>query len=947
MHTRPVSSPYLYQFEVLMTRCLAVLLRRTSKISGQLKFNLSIALLGFLVALPGLGAQELLVQPQQLDLGTVKLAQTSRGGVQVSNTGADKVELAVSAAGPYFVARPEKIELEAGAQGQIEIVFVATEAGFYEDELSLEVAAFFKKDPLVVPLQAVAARPLLRMDIEPGQPFDLGPVQVGRQVRRALVLANDGPVSLHLDSLQLAVADSPFSLLQDGGVELAPGEEVQLWIEFAPPGRGEHRQQLLIHAADLKPAHRELEIAGVGLAPQIAVSPLAEVGLRFPIIEIGRKSQLEFTVLNQGAGDLKVEQVVISGGAFSLGAEAEEGADLAPQERWSTAVYFQPRYEGPATGLVQIHTNDPQRPKVELMLQGEGRQSPPRIEIFNDPVMNFGNVAAGRSEKDYLVLWNLGGTPHTVQIDVQEEGEGQNFILDNPAVLLPPGEGEKVAVEFTPRETGEHRASLGITTEAGRQQIQLQGVGKFVQLDPAVLDFGRVVVGTAGHISSQVTNIGNADFIVTGVETTNPDEFSVNSQISTGNKFILPADGLRSVPLDLIFTPSKRGVFSEFLQLEGYWTEGVEPLEIAIQGTGVAAEIALHPAGPIRFDYVVLGEKAIQQLVATNTGDTQLQVQAYPESEEVGIEPGVFALRPGESTTLQVSFSPQALGDRFGQILLVSNDVQERALPLKVQGKGALGNIDLTQVTQVIASRKTRASPLEIPWSNTPIVLRDETKIDLAFAIDPAHRDALIGRKFNIEWVGLDENYDEVGGTTRVEAQIHPSSEGRILAEKLNLRLLDDSARRVRLTVSTANHPQAPPQRISQILEAGGWKWEFEAKPLLSFISIRPGRDYRDAEGQLVKGKTERLVGLPGIAFFGFHNDDSPSISGIHLTAIGNVLEALSTENSIAVSLGLAVSMYKDRFLFGVGWDIYDSRPQKQRRGTQDYIMTFKYWGLL
>ena len=64
------------------------------------------------------------------------------------------------------------------------------------------------------------------------------------------------------------------------------------------------------------------------------------------------------------------------------------------------------------------------------------------------------------------------------------------------------------------------------------------------------------------------------------------------------------------------------------------------------------------------------------------------------------------------------------------------------------------------------------------------------------------------------------------------------------------------------------------------------------------------------------------------------------------MTAIGNVLEALSTQNSIAVSVGLAVSLYKDRFLFGFGWDVYDSRPRARRKGTQDYIMTFKYSAL-
>ena len=85
---------------------------------------------------------------------------------------------------------------------------------------------------------------------------------------------------------------------------------------------------------------------------------------------------------------------------------------------------------------------------------------------------------------------------------------------------------------------------------------------------------------------------------------------------------------------------------------------------------------------------------------------------------------------------------------------------------------------------------------------------------------------------------------------------------------------------------------------------------------------------------------------MPGIAFAGWHNTENPFVSGVHFTAIGNVLEALSTQNAIAVSLGVAVSLYKDRFLFGFGYDIYDSRPKAKRKGTQDHIMTFKYSGL-
>tara|TARA_Y100001934_G_scaffold28713_1_gene31294 strand:- start:1256 stop:2452 length:1197 start_codon:yes stop_codon:yes gene_type:complete len=396
----------------------------------------------------------------------------------------------------------------------------------------------------------------------------------------------------------------------------------------------------------------------------------------------------------------------------------------------------------------------------------------------------------------------------------------------------------------------------------------------------------------------------------------------------------------------MAFSPSARGTISGNLRLDGFWEEGMETLDILLNGHGVAAEIELHPKGAVDFGYVVLGERAEQTLVATNSGDTVLQVEAHPQDEETSVEPANFALMPGESTRLKVYFQPAALGERLGRVLLVSNDVKDRARPLKYKGHGALENVDLTRITQVLASRGEVSSDLTVGWNNAPIVQKDGTKIDVAFQIPDSLRRALIGRELTVEWTKLDANYDPKGSTQQQKVEIYESSGGRVLAADLNLRLLEKENRRVRLKITTRAYPGAPPQSISQVLEAGGWKWEFEAKPLVSFLTIRPGRDYADADGNDVKGKTERLIGLPGIAFAGWHNIDNPSVSGIHLTAIGNVLEALSTENSLAISMGLAVSFYKDQFLFGFGWDVYDSRPAPKRKGSQDYIMTFKYSGL-
>ena len=590
-----------------------------------------------------------------------------------------------------------------------------------------------------------------------------------------------------------------------------------------------------------------------------------------------------------------------------------------------------------------LRTNDPARPHVELPLAGRGRVTPPRVEIVNPTPIRFGSVAIGSPASEQLLLLNRGGSPYTARLEL-ENGANPEFALETSAVLLQAGESAMVELTFQPKEIGERGAVLWVDTESGRHRLQLHGTGMYLRLTPSNYDFGRVPVGETSSGLIDLVNIGNADFTISRIRSTS-DDFTIHTQVSPDSKFLLPANSLRSLPINVTYEPAARGLSSGTMRLEGFWEEGTQTLEILLNGTGIAAEIELYPAGAVDFGIVVLGDSTMRTLVATNSGDTSLQVEANSLTREARVEPEVFSLEPGQSTTLRIFFSPQALGERFGQILLVSNDVRDKAQPIKIKGQGVLKSIDLAQITAVTVTRKGDPLQLRVPWNNTPIVVRDGTKIDLWFQVTDSLRKALVGRRIDIEWTQLDENYDPKGSLRQTTVQIYEDSGEDVLAEDLNLRLKDSGDKRVRLRLTTRSYPGAPPQSVSQIFEAGGWKWELEAKPMLTFLTIRPGRDWID-DGEKVEGVTERLIGLPGIAFLGWHNAEHPALSGVHLIAIGNVLEALSTGNSIAVSMGIAVSMYKDRFLFGFGYDIYDSRPRDKRKGSQDYIMTFKYSGL-
>ena len=901
---------------------------------GRSSFFLLIALL----LLPAvLLAQPLAIAPDALDLGVVGVGVEARASVSVENLQDDALEVIVGISGASFGASADTLRLDGKGVSRVEVRFRATAAGDYAGELTLQVAALFKDQRLVVPLQAVAVVPTIVL--LPTAGLDFGAVPVGQVATAAVIVKNIGTAAV-AGRMDIADPQGPFSVEGDAASWPVPGGETRIDVAFAPTRAGPVAAEFAVASPDF--GDWSIPLRGSGLVPQAAFSPLPQVGLDFGAVEVGQRLTRRVTVLNQGQAELHIENVAIEGAAFALGT-GDSSVTIAPDGRLDLSAVFVPQSEGDQKGILRLYTSDRQAATVAIPLAGRGQISPPRIELINGDI-DFGSVPIGGIVRGHLLLWNKGGQPGVVEVSVAAD-EGTEFGLEQHSVLVQPRASAQVALKFSPKEAGARQAALHVEAGAERQTVRLQGVGQFFALSPATIDLGRVAVGESSSRVVEIANVGNADFEIHQLRSTSA-EFTAHTPIDADSKFLLPAHSQRTLPLHVAFSPSARGAISGTLRLDGLGANEIMALDILLKGNGVAAEIELNPAGVVDFGYAVLGEQAERTFVATNVGDTVLQVEAHPQSKEAHVEPAQFALAPGESARLKLFFSPDALGEHRGRVLLVSNDVKDRARPLEYKGHGVLADIDLAQIVEVLVSRGEQPQPLAVGWNNTPIVQKDGTKVDVAFAISDSLRRALNGRELVVEWTRLDENYAPKGSTQKRKVTIYESSGERVLAEDLNLRLSEEDNRRVRLKITTHSYPSAPPQSVSQLLEAGGWKWEFEAKPLVSFLTIRPGRDYTDADGNAVPGQTERLIGLPGLAFAGWHNVDNPSISGLHFTAIGNVLEALSTGNSLAISLGVAISFYKDQFLFGFGWDIYDSRPQAKKKGSQDYIMTFKYSGL-
>ena len=707
---------------------------------------------------PGLAAQSLQVQPDSLDFGALKAGRTGLLEVSVRNAGSEDLEIRVQVEGEGFSAPTDTLHLAAGGHRSLAVEFSAADTGAYAGELSLQTGELFGTEQGRVGLGASVERPRLILRPGPGQGLDAGPAPVGRVVRRSLELVNAGRVELAIDSLSIEPRGGPFSLAGDPPRRMTPGAGGRVDVLFRPAGDGGYRARVRVHSPDLPDTW--VPLAGEGMAPRLAVSPLPEVGIDFESVEVGSDSRRPLTLINQGRGDLDLS-LQLADEAFE--AAGDTAIHLEPGARRDVGVRFHPRYEGPAGAVLSLSSNDPQRRLVEVPLTGLGRVAPAQVEVLENSPLHFGSVPVGKEARAPLLMWNRGGSPCMVRLELEEES-GPEFGLETGTLLLNPGESGRVELTFRPQEVGLRQAALLVHTEAGPRRLELQGSGRFLQIMPSAHDFGRVPVGESGSGIIELTNTGNSDFSIGRIHSTS-DDFTIFTQLSPDGEYLLPANGLRSLPVRVTFAPSARGPVSGTLRLEGFWEGAAATLEVLLNGTGVAAEIELHPSGVLDFEHVVVGESGQRTLVATNSGDTALQVEANPLSEEARVEPAAFSLDPGESTTLHVHFSPEALGERFAQILLISNDVSDKAQPIKIRGRGALGSIDLPSIVSVLATGKSEEKRLDVPWNPAPLILRDGTRIDLRIDIPDTLRPALEGRRIDVEWVQLDENYDPQGRT--------------------------------------------------------------------------------------------------------------------------------------------------------------------------------------
>lgn len=271
--------------------------------------------------------------------------------------------------------------------------------------------------------------------------IQFGTINASDRTTRTVTITNDSPTSVNVSAVRLEGDTDVFSLTEPayltgesvpGGqtVTVPPGLSQDVTVAFEPSEPGEYSASVSVldgSGAEIA----SVTATGTAAAPgSIRVSPES---LTFEGTTVNSTVTQRVTVTNDGGRPLEISETTIRGSsAYSVRGGA---TDVAPGESKRLSVGFSPTSTATQTGLLEIRSNDPNRPVATVSLSSSDIQT--RVTMRDR------------------------GANRTVNVTVQNAQAGQEVDVVVPS---PSNESSTVDVEeisVTPERDGDF--SLNVT----------------------------------------------------------------------------------------------------------------------------------------------------------------------------------------------------------------------------------------------------------------------------------------------------------------------------------------------------------------------------------------------------------------------------------------------------------------------------------------------------
>jgi hypothetical protein len=289
---------------------------------------------------------------------------------------------------------------------------------------------------------------------------------------------------------------------------------------------------------------------------------------------------------------------------------------------------------------------------------------------LNPSGLVFPTQSLGTMSPPQTVTLTNGDISQTIsKISVTGTAAGDFAETNNCPDSLASGAQCTITVTFTPTAVGIRKASVEITDSApgSPQYISLTGSTSTVGLSASNLAFGNQQVGVASSTQAlTVTNNGTTALTISTINASGA--FSQTNDCTTA-----PLQPTTNCVVNVTFTPTAPGPNVGALAIID--NAAGSPQVVLLTGTGSPGPLVSLSETNLTFGPQNVGTTSPAQAVTlTNTGSAPLEITgiaATGDFAQTNTCPSTLAA--GASCTINVTFTPTAAGNRYGNVTIADN----------------------------------------------------------------------------------------------------------------------------------------------------------------------------------------------------------------------------------------------------------------------------------
>lgn len=527
-----------------------------------------------------------------------------------------------------------------------------------------------------------------------------------------------------------------------GATTLNPGQSTTVSVTFTPAAAGVRAAAL--HIANNDPNENPFDIAlsGTGVMPEIAIEQPLNTGLAdgTSTIDFGDVDALDdaartFTIRNLGDGPLTGLALSVDGtNASEFVAANLSATTVAPNATATFTVTFTPTAAGTRTAAVHVTSNDTNESPFDINLTGRGLD--PEISV-EEPATNvlvdagaardYGDSNVGIAVQKTFTIKNVGTADLTGLATTFAGTHAVDFSAAAfGSTTVAAGASTTVVVTFTPGAAGARTATLRIASNDRDENpfdIPLTGNGTMPEIaveqpvntnladGAATIDFGDVIATQNSPRTFTIRNTGDGPLtgLALSVDGANASEFVASALSSTT---VAPNATATFV---VTFTPTAAGARNAAVHVSSNDADE-NPFDIALTGNGVDPEIAVEQpaasgladgASARDFGFADVGNSTQLTFTIRNAGTANLTglAASFAGTNASDFSAGAFGattLAPAASTTVTVTFMPDAVGARSGILRIASNDRDENPFDINLTGFGGTPDIEVEESGQIL-----------------------------------------------------------------------------------------------------------------------------------------------------------------------------------------------------------------------------------------------------